>query len=315
MESPRRIWIRAGIPAAEFTRIEQTFPSAQFLKDQEAETQLELVDAVFTEDPLPEPTVQRMINLQWLHASRGGAFPFLTPTVKAHPITVTCSKGIHGPVFSEFALACILALAKRLPQCWDNQRNHRWRKLETEEVSGKTLGIIGLGTVGAELARKAKALGMRVIAIKRRPETKPEQVDELGPPGDLLKLLRQSDFVVVALASIPSTENMLGERELRAMKKSAFLINLTGGKTITEGPLIRALQEGWLAGAALDAFPRQPLAADSPLWNLPNVIISPRIAGFSARKWEDVLPIFEENLRLFMLGKDLRNVIDKELGY
>ncbi len=262
MDSPRRIWIRAKIPAAEFARLEQTFSCAQLLKDQEGETQLELVDAVFAENPLPEPTVQRMRNLKWLHASRGGAYPFLTPTVKTRPISVTSSKGIHGLPFSEFALACIFALAKRLPQCWDNQRNQRWGKLETEEVSGKTLGIIGLGTVGAELARKAKALGMRVIAIKRRATRKPDYVDVLGAPEDLPNLLRQSDFVVISLASILSTENMLGERELRAMKKSAFLINLTGGKTIAESLLIRALTEGWFAGAALDAFPRQPLSGD-----------------------------------------------------
>jgi D-2-hydroxyacid dehydrogenase (NADP+) len=311
----RRIWIQAKIPDSEFARFRDAFASVQFLRDTEAETQLESLDAAFADDPLPEATVQQMKNLKWLHVSRGGAYPFLTPSVKARPITVTCSKGIHGSPFSEFALACIFALAKRLPQCLENQRNKRWGKTSPEEVSGKTLGIIGLGTVGSELARKAKALGMRVIAMKRVVESKPDYVDELGGSDYLHTLLSRSDFVVISLASVPSTENMLAEKELRTMKKTAFLVNLTGGKTIEENALVRALSEGWIAGAALDAFPRQPLPENSPLWNLANVIISPRIAGVSSRKWEDALPIFERNIRLFLAGEKLHNTVNKELGY
>ena len=242
-------------------------------------------------------------------------YPFLTPSVKSRPITVTCSKGIHGGPFSEFALACVFALAKRLPQLFENQRNKRWGKTFPEEVSGKTLGIIGLGTVGCELARKAKALGMRVIAIKRVVESKPDYVDELGGRDYLSTLLAEADFIVISLASVPSTENMLGEKELSALQKSAFLVNLTGGKAVEERALIRALSEGWFAGAALDAFPRQPLPENSPLWSMGNVIISPRIGGVSSKKWEDVLPIFERNMRLFLAGEKLHNTVDKELGY
>ena len=127
-------------------------------------------------------------------------------------------------------------------------------------VAGKTLGIVGLGTAGAALARKAKALGLRVIAIKRTPTPKPEYVDELGTPEFLSQLLSGSDFVVLLLASVPSTQNIIGEREIQLMKKTAYLINLTGGQAVEEKPLIQALKERWIAGAALDAFPRQPLA-------------------------------------------------------
>jgi phosphoglycerate dehydrogenase-like enzyme len=140
-------------------------------------------------------------------------------------------------------------------------------------------------------------------------------VDELGGPDFLPGLLAQADFVVLCLASIPSTERILGEKELRAMKRSAYLINLTGGKGIEETLLVRALKEKWIAGAALDAFARQPLPPDSELWELPNVLISPRIGGATAQRWDLLMPIFTENLKRFMSGQPLRNLVDKERGY
>ena len=134
-------------------------------------------------------------------------------------------------------------LAKKLPECIDAQKQKRWQKFAPFEIEGKTIGIVGLGTVGLELARKAKALGMRVLATKRTATAKPDYVDELGTAEFLLQLLAQSDFVVLLLASVPSTFNIIGENELRAMKKSAYLINLTGGRAIEEPLLVRALKE------------------------------------------------------------------------
>jgi hypothetical protein len=159
--------------------------------------------------------------LRWLHVTRGGVNTYLTPAVKARSIQVTGSKGIHGAVFSEFALACILALAKKLPQCMDAQKRKQSQRLQPFEIEGQTIGIVGLGVAGSELARKAKALGMRVIATKRSLIDKPDCVDELGGPELLPRLLSQSDFVVLLLASVPSTFNIIGENELRMMKPSA----------------------------------------------------------------------------------------------
>jgi phosphoglycerate dehydrogenase-like enzyme len=156
---------------------------------------------------------------------------------------------------------------------------------------------------------------MRVIATKRTPIDKPEYVDDLGGPELLPRLLSHSDFVVLLLASVPSTFNIIGETELRMMKKSAYLINLTGGRAVEESLLVRALKESWIAGAALDAFATQPLPKESELWNLPNVIITPRIAGITSQKWPALLPIFQDNLRRFIAGEPLRNVVDKDLGY
>ncbi len=315
---PCKIWLRVKLPEKELASLKRDTPDCELRQedDQTIDPEwLRQVDGVFTEEPLPDALVQEMGNLRWLHVTRGGVNAYLTAAVKARPIQVTGSKGIHGGVFSEFALASIFALAKKLPQCMEAQRQGKWQRLIPEEVAGKTLGIVGLGTVGSELAVKAKALGLRVIAAKRTLTPKPFTVDELGPPEFLSALLPQADFVVLCLASVASTEKIIGERDLRSMKKSAYLINLTGGKTIEEGLLIRALKERWIAGAALDAFWRQPLPEDSELWRLPNVIISPRIGGLTEQKWPPLLPIFAENLRRFIAGEPLRNLVDKELGY
>ncbi len=313
-----RIWLRVNLPEKEFVFLQRAAPECELRQADDANIDLQWlreIDAAFTEEPIPDALVRQMPNLKWLHVTRGGVNAYLTPTVKARPIQVTGSKGIHGVVFSEFALACIFALAKKLPECIEAQKQKKWQRLAPVEVEGKTLGIVGLGTAGSELARKAKALGLRVIATRRTATAKPDYVDKLGTPDFLPRLLSQSDFVVLLLASIPSTENILGEKELRSMKKGAYFINLTGGRAVEEKLLVRALKEGWIAGAALDAFARQPLPEDSELWSLPNVVISPRIGGITSQKWSPLLPIFRENLRRFMAGEPLQNLVDKELGY
>jgi phosphoglycerate dehydrogenase-like enzyme len=315
---PVRIWLRIKLPQQELASLARDVTNCELRQGDDTAIDpqwLREVDGVFTEEPLPDTLIEQMPNLKWLHVTRGGLSAYLTPLVKARPIQVTGSKGIHGTVFSEFALACILALAKKLPECMEAQQQRKWQKLAPVEVEGKTLGIVGLGTAGTELARKAKALGLRVIATKRTPTPKPDYVDELGTPEFLPQLLSQSDFVVLLLASIPSTVNILGAKELRSMKKSAYLINLTGGQAIEEKFLVQALKENWIAGAALDAFARQPLPEDSELWNLPNVIISPRIGGLTEQKWEPLLPIFVDNLKRFLARESLRNLVDKDLGY
>lgn len=310
--------MRVKLPERELSVLRNDFADCLFTLETDDEIgaeQLRGIEGAFTEEALPDSLVGQMANLKWLHVTRGGVNAYLTPTVKSRPIQVTGSKGIHGPVFSEFALACIFALAKNLPECIEAQRQKKWLTLIPAEVEGKTIGIVGFGTVGDELARKAKALGMRVIATRRTATAKPDYVDQLGTPEYLPQLLRESDYIVLLLASVPSTFNIIGENELRLLKKTACLINLTGGRAVEEKLLVRALKEQWFAGAVLDAFARQPLPEDSELWNLPNVIITPRIAGITSQKWTVLLPIFKENLRHFLAGEPLRNVVNKELGY
>lgn len=314
----RNIWLRVKLPQKECIALQQEFFGCDLRQGDDTSIDAEWlsqVDGVFTEETVPDDLIQRMANLTWLHVTRGGVNAYLTPSVKARPIQVTGSKGIHGTAFSEFTLAAIFTLAKKIPECMAAQRQRSWQKIQPLEVAGKTLGIVGLGTVGLELARKAKALGLRVLATKRTVTEKPDFVDALGGPEYLPELMAQSDYVVLLLASVPSTFNIIGEKELRAMKPSAYFINLTGGRAVDEALLVRALKEKWCAGALLDAFATQPLPADSALWQLPNVIVTPRIAGIASQKWPAVLPVFTDNLRRFLAGEPLNNLVDKTLGY
>jgi len=310
-----QVWIRLKLPEKEFNALQSTFPHVRFVSGKDGQGKAAESDAVFTEDAVPDDLVQRMPKLRWMHVTRGGVNIYLTPSVMSRPIQITGSKGIHGRSFSEFAIACIFALAKKLPQCLEAQKQKKWERVNTEEVAGKTLGIIGLGTIGSEVAQKAKALGLRVLATKRTVDGKPDYVDELGGPDFLSQMLPQVDFLVLCLASVASTNGMIGEKELRSMKKSAYLINLTGGKAIDEKLIARALREKWIAGAAVDAFAKQPLSPESELWDAPNVMITARIAGAAAQKWDLMLPIFKDNLKRFIAGENLRNLVDKELGY
>ncbi len=220
---------------------------------------------------------------------------------------------IDGLQFSEFAMGSILLWAKRFPHYFHTQQEKKWDRRIPLEISGMTLGILGLGTIGSAIAAKGKAFGMRVLGIKRVLIPKPNFVDELWTPDRLGDLLSESDFLAISIPSTPQTFGLIGLRELNLMKETTYLINLTGGHAIQEDHLVHALKEGWIAGAALDALPRQPLPPDSALWELPNVFITPRVAGYTPNRWKRLIPVFEENLRKFLSGQEFP-VINKALG-
>jgi phosphoglycerate dehydrogenase-like enzyme len=184
-------------------------------------------------------------------------------------------------------------------------------------LRSKTVGIVGLGHIGREVARLAKAFGMRVVATRRsaRQSQRARYVDRLFAPDQLLQLLSESDFVVLTLPLTKETHKIIGEAELRSMKPTAYLINVARGQVVDEEALARVLEEHRIAGAGLDVFTREPLPADSRLWKLPNVIISPHIAGYMENYSEQATAVFCENLRRYLGGKRLINVVGKERGY
>ena len=306
------------MPEEEAAGLARRHPEIDLVGPQEEPPEdLSGVEVIFTRDPVPDEIVRRMGELRWVHLNHGGAAGYLTPAVMERPIDVTTSTGTAAVAFAEFGLACILTLANRLPECWQAQQEQRWdESLTPHEIEGKTLCVIGLGAIGSELARKAKALGMRVVATKRHVGEAPDFVDELVPPESLLGLLAQSDYVVLSLPSVE--KDIMGERELMAMKPGSYLVNMTGRQSISdEDALVRALTEGPIAGAVLNTFAGggRELPAESALWRLPNVVITPRTAGPSGPQWHRVIPLFEDNLGRFLEGKPLRNVVDKVLGY
>lgn len=264
---------------------------------------------------VPREAVQRAPRLRWIHSTAAGVDQLLYPEVLDREIVVTASTGIHQPLV-EHVYALILALTRKLHVAIRSQLQRRWerRRALGDELSGKTLGILGLGTIGAEIALKAGAFGLRVIGTKRTPAPVPG-VEQVLPPEGLHEVLREADILVIALPLTPQTTGLIGEPELKMMKRSALLINIGRGPIIREAALVRALREGWIAGAGLDVFEREPLPADSPLYDLENVIITPHVSGTSPRYLDRAVPLFCENLRHYLQGEPFLKQVDKTRGY
>ncbi len=217
---------------------------------------------------------------------------------------------------AEHAIALVLLLAKQLGQYHELSKARQWQRLFGQTLWSNTIGIVGLGHVGTELARLCNAFDMRVLATRLRwQETPKVRVDAMFPPEKLKEMLSQCDYVVLCMALTPQTENMFGEAELRSMQPGAFLVNVARGEVLQEDALVRALREGWIAGAALDVFRTEPLSQDSELWNLPNLFITPHSASAVVNYVDVALGQFCENLRRYVDGKSPLNVIDKKLGF
>ncbi len=265
---------------------------------------------------MPREAVQHAPRLRWIHSTAAGVDQLLYPEVLDREIMVTTSSGIHHSLV-EHVLAVLLALTRRLHIAMRNQIQHRWERSQRimgDEIAGQTLGILGLGAIGTELATKAHALGMRVIGTKRTPAQIPG-VERVLPPAGLAEVLRAADAVVIVLPLTQATRGLIGERELRAMKSTAVLINVGRGPIVQEPALAQALREQWIAGAALDVFEVEPLPADSPFYAMENVIVTPHVSGTSPYYMDRAVPVFSENLASYLQGRPLRNLVDKGRGY
>jgi phosphoglycerate dehydrogenase-like enzyme len=229
-------------------------------------------------------------------------------------VRIANARGIHGPHMSEFALAMVLALAKRVPRALEQSRDRLWKPYGVDTIAGRTLAILGLGSIGAAVAEMASRLGMRVVGTQREPKPNPH-VAEIVRPSLTEQLLREADFVVVLLPLTPETRGALGARELAWLKPTAYLINLARGGIVDEDALADTLRSGRLAGAALDVFAEEPLPASSPLWSAPNTILTPHVAGLGPGYMERLTEIFAENLDRIENDRPLRNEVDRARGY
>ncbi len=260
--------------------------------------------------------IQQAPRLRWIHSTAAGVDQLLFPGLLDREIIITTSSGIHHSLV-EHVFALLLALTRRLHTAIRNQVQHRWERSERTiggEVAGQTLGILGLGRIGTELATKAHAFGMRVIGTKRTPAPVPG-VERVLPPDGLSEVLREADAVVIALPLTLETTGLIGESELRTMKPTAVLINVGRGPIVQEAALVRALREHWISGAGLDVFEHEPLPTDSPLYDLDNVIVTPHVSGASPHYMNRAVPVFCENLKAYLRGEPLRNLVDKVRGY
>jgi len=316
--TPLRVLVAADVSERHLEQIRAVSPRVQVSQtvDRARVAQLAQDVEVIVGWIVPREAVQRAERLRWIHSTAAGVDQLLHPEVLARDIIVTTSTGIHAGPITEHVLAVMLAFARRLPVAIRNQMARRWDRASVigEELRGKTVGILGLGSIGRELAARCRIFGMRVIGTKRTPGTLPE-VDQVLPPDGLDEVLAGSDFVVIILPLTEQTRGLIGARELALMKPGAYLINVARGAIVQEDALIAALRAGRLRGAALDVFEREPLPQDSPLYEMEQVILTPHISGAAPDYYDRAVPLFCENLRRFLEGAPLLNLVDKQRGY
>jgi phosphoglycerate dehydrogenase-like enzyme len=266
---------------------------------------------------LPHDLAGRTPGLKWVQVLSAGVDHLMAEDILKSPAIMTNIKGMSATPIAEFVFGVALMLVKQLPLCLQLKQAKQWQKFRTSTLLSKTMGIIGLGSIGREVARLAKAFGMKVIAIRRVTEqtTHAENVDIMLPGDQLHRLLAESDFVVLSVPLTPETIGLIGEKELRTMQPTAYLVNIARGDVVDEEALSRALEEGWIAGAGLDVFATEPLPTDSRLWVLPNVILSPHVSGDIECEYELATELFAENLKRYLNGDRLFNVVDKKRGY
>lgn len=251
-------------------------------------------------------------NLKWIQVITSGVNYLLGRPSLRKDIIVTTARGIHGPQVSEMAILLMLALNRNFPENVKNQDRKVWKRWPGRLLSQKKVGILGIGVIGEEIARKCKAFGMTVYGmdiVKKELDS----IDFFCGPDELLRVAAEVDYLVLIAPSTPETYKVVGAEVLRRMKPTAFLVNLARGELVDEDALIEALETGKIAGAALDALPIEPLPAEHPLWTAKNVIVTPHVAGESDTYREQVLPIIEENLRRFVRGerRDLINYVER----
>jgi phosphoglycerate dehydrogenase-like enzyme len=306
-------------------RLRKDFPQLKVVRMRTYDgIEKELADAaiLFTQSLRPEQ-FRTAPRLRWIHSPAAAVHQFLFPELVNSDVVLTNAREVHGPVVAEHVLGMIFALAKRIPQDVRFQLKHVWGQgilweehAAPAELAGATLGLIGLGSIGRNVATRAAALGMHVICVREHAGSeKPEGVEEVLPPSRLHELLARADYVVLALPVTDDTRGMIGHEQLSQMKREAYLINVGRGPLIQEDALIEALREHKIAGAALDVFDQEPLPSDSPFWDLENVLITPHTAGMTTKLWERHYKLFSENLRRFLQGEPLLAIVDKKRGY
>lgn len=278
-------------------------------------------DGLVTASTLPAGALARGTRLRWVHSMSAGVDSFLTPELRASEhVVVSASKGPLGEVMAEHALALMLALARNLPGFLADQHSRRWRRMMAEhahvtELVGRTIAILGVGAVGGHLARMCKlGLGMRVLGMARAHRDHP-QVDRYFDRADLHAALAEAAVVVLTLPASAATERIIDAGALAAMKPTAYLINVARGRLVDEDALIAALQSGQIAGAGLDALAVEPPVNESPLWQLPNVLITPHTSAVTDRLGERLVEFWADNIARFAEGRPLLGVVDRDAGY
>ncbi|HEY2924170.1 MAG TPA: D-2-hydroxyacid dehydrogenase [Candidatus Eisenbacteria bacterium] len=328
-----------AIPAEELARLHREFPDLDVTRAGSAEELADLIadaEILFSWAP-GEEAVSRAGRLRWIHAPAAGVGTFITPSVIHRGVVLTNSRGVHAISIAEHTLGMLVGLARQFRSAIADQittglvRERWFGSGRPRELHGMTLGLFGYGAIGREIARRALAFGMRVIAVRRHAEDPPSwdpellaalglpaeepPLDRVMGPRELNRMLSDSDAVVVAAALTPETEGIFDAAAFRSMKRGAWFVNVARGKIVRERDLIEALREGRVGAAALDVFETEPLPRESELYNLDHVILTPHVSGNSTGFWPRAMALFRENLRRDAAGLPLLNRVDLTRGY
>ncbi len=257
----------------------------------------------------------RFERLRWVHIASDGAERALTPELAASDVVLTNSRHVFDQSLAEYAIGLMLSLAKGFPATFAYQTQHRWVPRDGETLSGKLAVMVGVGPIARRIAQFAKALGMVVRGVGRTSRAGDPDFGDIADAAQLQELFAHADYVVMVLPSAPGTEGLVGSEAIAALRPTARLVNVGRAVTLDQDALCAALREGRIAGAALDVVSPDPLPADSPLWDVPNLIISPHMSGDHTESLQEIASLFQHNLERWLRGEPLRNVVDKHLGY
>ncbi|MCY7418327.1 MAG: D-2-hydroxyacid dehydrogenase [Chloroflexi bacterium] len=279
---------------------------------------------VMLRGPLPAATFERILvrapRLAWVHSATAGVERLLVPAAAGRGLVITNARGVFSDPIAEYVLMMILAIIRRLPQLLELQRERTWQPLPATEMRDTTVGIVGLGSIGRAVASLSLGFGARVVAIRRSgadapPDATTAGIERILRPDQLPELLAESDMVVLALPLTRDTTDLFDARMLARMRPGSWLINVARGGLVNERALIGALRDGPMAGAVLDAFREEPLPPDSPLYGLPNLIVTPHTSWTSGRVLDRTIELFRDNLLRYIAGEPLLNIVDTTKGY
>ncbi len=317
--------VRIAVPDSVLETLREKFPDHTFVPADDQETLArESADAdIFFGWQFPEHLVGSAKRLKWIQSGSAGIEESLSPAVRASDILLCNGSGIGGVVVAEHTMALMFALARNLHVAARLQAQARWDRGEVigtqgrvREFRGSKVAVLGLGPIGLGVAERSAAFGAIVRGMRRHPPAAPPAPFEaVVGPAELPMLLSWADWVVLAVPHTPDTERLIGARELELMQADAYLVNIARGSVVDEAALIEAVRRGSIAGAALDVFDEEPLPHSSPLWGLPNVIVTPHVGGAMPNYLWRATELFIDNLGRFLSGRPLRNLVDKVAGY
>jgi phosphoglycerate dehydrogenase-like enzyme len=320
IHSPFVMW---NAPASHVAILRERFPQHTFRHATNDELALALIrgaEVAFSTHVTPAQLAAAP-TLQWIHSPAAGVGSMLYHEMVENEVVMTNSRGISADTMAEHVLAVTLALFRRLPLAFRRQQEHVWAQDEisgppsNRAIANSRVLIVGLGAIGTAVAKRMSALGARVTAIRRTSRPGTGDPVEVAPPDGLREFLPAADVVVISAPQTAETRGLIGAEELRLMSPRTVIVNVSRGPLIDEAALLAALQDGSIAGAALDVFSEEPLPRDHPMWDMPNVLITPHTSGFRPDHWDAATDLFAENLRRYEDGRPLLNPVDKRAGY